>query len=140
VRSVVVHLRDTNENDVTELLRLTYPPHVGPRWIADIGGDACLYITFYRDGPLEAGDWKRLVEAFGGEPSISIIADVSGRHPGSEQVRHFVTSLLGRFSGAAQDDYSPHLWSIDEIVSGHRVHGHPFFDYTGWSMANPSEV
>jgi hypothetical protein len=30
------------------------------------------------------------------------------------------------------DDYSDHLWSIDEIRSKSPHAGHPFFDYNGW--------
>jgi hypothetical protein len=30
------------------------------------------------------------------------------------------------------DDYTTHLWSLAKVQGGHRVRGHPFFDYKGW--------
>ena len=134
MRSVIVHLRDTTEQEVAGFLQRTYPFQQGPPWIAHVAGDACLYIDFYRDGPSEhePKEWAGILASFGGEPSVSVGADVSGRHPGDEQVRDFVGALLGRFGGAAQDDYTNHLWSLEEIVTGHHVQGHAFFDYLGW--------
>jgi hypothetical protein len=63
---------------------------------------------------------------------VTVSAHVSGRHPGDDEVHQFVRSLLTRFRGAAQDEYTGHMWSLEEIVSGHRVEGHRFFDYRGW--------
>ncbi|WP_438037351.1 hypothetical protein [Sorangium sp. So ce204] len=133
MRSVVVFLRDTMESAVTAYLDAAYPEQRDP-WVVFVAGDACLYINLYRHGPLEhePEDWADIVQRFGGEPAACVIADVSGRHPGDEQVAGFVAGLLSRFSGAAMDDYTPHLWSLDELRSGHRVRGHPFFDYNGW--------
>ncbi|MEW4568758.1 hypothetical protein AB1L88_12905 [Tautonia sp. JC769] len=97
-------------------------------------GDPCLYVNFYRDVSREFDpeNWSDLVQRFGGEPAVVVMADVSGRHPGDEQVFDFVTDLLSRFSGSAQDDYTEHLWSLDELRAGFQVSGHPFFDYIGW--------
>ncbi|WP_437540127.1 hypothetical protein WME79_41175 [Sorangium sp. So ce726] len=133
MRSVVVFLRDTIESAVTAYLDAAYPEQRDP-WVVFVAGDACLYINLYRDGPREdePEDWADIVQRFGGEPAVGVIADVSGRHPGDEQVAAFVAGLLSRFSGAAMDDYTPHLWSLNELRGGHRVRGHPFFDYNGW--------
>lgn len=133
MRSVVVLLRDTIGSAVTAYLDAAYPEQREP-WVVFVEGDACLYINLYRDGPREhePEDWAYIVQRFGGEPAACVIADVSGRHPGDEQVAGFVAGLLSRFSGAAMDDYTAHLWSLNELRGGHRVRGHPFFDYNGW--------
>ncbi|MDC0684406.1 hypothetical protein [Sorangium atrum] len=107
MRSVVVFLRDTTESAVTAHLDAAYPEQREP-WVVFVAGDACLYINLYRHGPLEhePEDWADIVQRLGGEPAACVIADVSGRHPGDEQVAGFVAGLLSRFSGAAMDDYT----------------------------------
>lgn len=44
----------------------------------------------------------------------------------------FVSRVLSKFDGFAQDEYTSHCWTLKEIVSGHSEEGHPFFDYLGW--------
>jgi hypothetical protein len=134
MRSIFVHLRDASESEVAAFLQETYPFQQGPVWISEVVGDACLYIDFFRpdqDGGVPS-EWDDIARDFGEVPTVNVIADVSGRHPGDEQIRGLVTALLARFNGAATDGYTCHMWSLDEIVSGHRVEGHPFFDYNGW--------
>ena len=63
---------------------------------------------------------------------VSVAADVSGRHGGDEEVHLFVCALFGAFSGVAQDDYSEHFWSLEEIQQNTTVQGLRFFDYTGY--------
>ena len=110
MRSVFVLLRETTESEVEAHLNRTYPSQREP-WVMLVNGDAHLYICFYRDGPSqhEPEEWANIVQQFGGEPAVSVGADVSGRHPGDEQVAEFVADLLTRFSGAAMDDYTDHL-------------------------------
>jgi hypothetical protein len=133
MRSVLVYLRDTTESAVSAYLDAAYPKQREP-WVAFVRGDACLYINLYRDGPREhePEDWADIVRRFGGKPAVGVIADVSGRHPGDEEAAAFVAGLLSRFSGAAMDEYTTHLWSLAELRAGQRVRGHPFFDYNGW--------
>ena len=133
MRSVFVFLRETTESEVAAHLDRTYPSQREP-WVMLVDGDAYHYIDFYRAGPREhePEDWANIVQQFGGEPAVSVGADVSGRHPGDEQAAEFVADLLTWFSGAAMDDYTDHLWSLAELRAGHRVAGHPFFDYKGW--------
>jgi hypothetical protein len=99
-----------------------------------VDDDTCLYIKLYHDGPREhePDEWADILRRFGGEPAVSVIAFVSGRHAGDEQVADFVAGILTRFDGAAMDEHTTHLWSLAEIQSGHRFLGHPFFDYQGW--------
>ena len=131
MRSVTVHLYSTTEEAVVRLLQRTYPSQQGPPWVATIEGDPCLYIHLYRGrgADYEVEEWAAVTQLCGGEPSVSVTADISGRHPGDEQVRQFVITLLGTFGGAAQDEYSNHLWALEDVATNRRVHGHPFFDY-----------
>jgi hypothetical protein len=131
MRSVLVHLPALTEAEIIPALDAAYPHQPGPHWICEIDGNACLYIGFYRDhaAEFEPEHLEALLRAFGGRVPVSLVADVSGRWPGDEQVRDFVRTFLTRFGGFAQDDYSEHLWSLEEVLNGTRVEGHPFFDY-----------
>lgn len=138
MRSVVVHLKAVSEPTVAAFLTENYPFLPEPdRWIAEKKGDPVLYIGLYYDLDAEAEveDWLSLLEYFGGEPAVSVSADVSGRHEGAEEVRSFVCGLLQAFSGVAEDEYTHYLWSREEIERGAVVDGHPFFDYLGWYHA-----
>ena len=103
-----------------------------------VDGDACLYIDFYNEArqKFEADEWSALVEALGGEPMVSLGVDVSGRHAGDQQVKEFLSAVLSKFHGIAQDDYTEHCWTLEEILSGHKEEGHTFFDYDGWHRGN----
>jgi hypothetical protein len=127
-------LRSTTEDRVAQFLQRIYPAQEGPPWVCDIAGEPYLYIDFYRDGPIEMEpeNWASLVNALGGDPVVSVVADVSGRNPGDVQVRSFIEAMLGQFEGLAQDDYTCHCWTAEEVRSGCTVHGHAFFDYRGW--------
>lgn len=133
MRSVIVFLRDTTESAVKAHLDVAYPQQHEP-WIMFVGGEACLYIDLYRDGPREhePEQWASIVRRFGGEPAVAVIACVSGRRRGDEEVLTFAAALLTRFSGSAMDEYSDYLWSLAELRAGCRVGGHPFFDSNGW--------
>jgi hypothetical protein len=130
LRSVFVLLRGTNEAEVAAYLDGAYPTHPKPPWILCGGDGPRLYVRFYRDLCNECD--ADLIHRLGGEPTVAVMADVSGRDPGDEEVLIFATGLLDRFSGAAMDDYTEHLWSLAELRAGDRVLGHHFFDYKGW--------
>ncbi len=134
MRNVMVFLRDTREDAVTEYLAHAYPFQPGPPWIMDVDGDPVLLIDIYRslEEPWNDDVRKAIVRSLGGAPTVGIGADVSGRHPADEQARAFACGLLTAFEGVALDDFSDHCWSCEQIMTGHRVHGHPFFDYRGW--------
>jgi hypothetical protein len=131
MRSVFIHLATTTETEVAAFLDSAFTQQAGRQWISAIDGDACLYIDFYRDHAAESepDDHAALLRVFGGRAPVSVIADVSGRWPGDDQVRELVRRLLERFAGFAQDDYSARLWSLEEVLSHADVDGHPFFDY-----------
>ena len=130
VRSVIVHLSDAAEDEVARFLQVTFPFQQGPPWICDISGDPCLWIDFYRDRltEFEPEEIAELSNALGKGPRTSVVAEVSGRHAGDEQVRYFVTTLLSKFSGLACDDFTAHYWTGAEVSSG--FNGQQFFDYT----------
>jgi hypothetical protein len=108
MRTIIVHLRSATEEQVEQFLTRTYPRQNGPPWICDVNGDACLYIKIYRDLNIESQpeEIALLHTQLGGEPQVSVSADVSGRHPGDEQVRDFVYRILSQFEGLAQDEYT----------------------------------
>ncbi|GAC1575352.1 MAG: hypothetical protein NVS3B20_25010 [Polyangiales bacterium] len=116
---------------MAEFLARNYRYQQGPPWVADIDGDACLYINLYREASSEREpeEWVQIETVLGTDALVSVIADASGRYEGDQQVRDFARLLLTHFDGVAQDDRTPHLWSLNEIDAGHRVQGHSFFDY-----------
>ena len=80
-------------------------------------------------------EYEELLVAIGGQkPSVGLSVDVSGRHPGDDEVRLISQFLLNRFKGFAFDDYLAysHAWTLEEILSGVKVNGLHFFDYQGY--------
>ena len=134
MRSVFIHLRETTEGEVAIFLQRIYTFQTGPPWVLTLNGDPCLWIDFYRDASreFEPKDWARLVKALGCEPVVSLVVEVSGRHPGDDQVRSVIATTLGEFQGVAQDDFTTRFWTAEEVLSGYRENGHLFFDYSGW--------
>lgn len=134
MRSVLLHLRNVTRSEVNHLLGQICRLAKGPGWVVEVEGDPHLYIDFYTDGPreFEAEDWAALVRTIGCEPAVSLIVGASGRHPGDEALKEFLSMVLSKFDGFAQDEYTEHCWTLKEIVSGHQEDGHPFFDYLGW--------
>jgi hypothetical protein len=134
MRTVLVHLRDATELEVKDYLVRAYPLQPDPPWVCATSGDPVLYVDFYRDIEWEFSAALRdaLRRELGCDPATSVAVDVSGRHSGDEEVRCFVNSILARFAGVAQDEYTDHIWTKEQIRMGHRVQGHTFFDYRGW--------
>ena len=126
MRSVVVHLSKASKVEIVNLLTKTYSVQQGDNWQLEIEGDAYLYIYLLPNAEAEQ------ISNLGYIPTISIAADVSGRHKGDAQVRSFVSALLSQFDGHVQDDYSNHCWTLEEIHSNKLVNGHKFFDYQGY--------
>ncbi len=74
-------------------------------------------MKIYRDFNLEAQEEEiaLLHPQLGGEPSASVSADASGRHPGDEQVIRLCLPVLPEFEGLAQDEYTQGFWTPDDI-------------------------
>jgi len=87
-----------------------------------VDGNPCLWVDFYRDRltEFESEELAELSRALGREPETSVVAEVSGRHAGDEPVRHFVTVLLAKFAGLAQDDFTGHYWTSEEVASSYK--------------------
>ena len=143
MRSILVHLKNASKSEVIELLNtITSKPNgsTGVDWlIASEKDDPVLYIGFYNDyEEFEPEDWNNLLAILGNKPSVSIYADISGRHSGTEEVFTFVERVLTKFDGVAQDDYTDHCWTIEEIKQKSEFQNHPFFDYQGWYSEDQS--
>ncbi len=139
--SVVVHLRDVTEKQVTEFLECAYSFQHGPPWIDAVSGDAALFINLYPNAraEFEPEQWAKVVAALGFEPTVSVIADVSGRHKLERRERVFVRKMLTAFRGVAQDGFTDYCWTLEDFLSGKRIEGHPFFDFSGWYMQTRRE-
>lgn len=129
MRSVLVHLQ-AEEAAVLAFLDERFPAQRDP-WVDFVEGDACLYIRLYRDHEIEMPpeEVDELRAHFGGSQPLSLIADISGRHDGTEQVQRFARALLSRWSGVAEDGFTDHLWTLEDLTSGATVEGMRFFDF-----------
>ncbi len=134
METIIVFLWGTNEEEVICFLQETYTFQKGPPWIDEIDGDACLYIDFYQDlcSEFDPKEIEEIASYSSHQPSVVVSADVSGRHIDKHPERNFVRTLMTRFRAVARDDYTNHLWTLEEINSGYLVEGHTFFDYQGW--------
>jgi hypothetical protein len=128
MRSVCVHLWNASEGEVTAILDKLYVSDHGLQWLDEIGGDAHLFVRLYREGPAESEDWERRFSSQGEPPSVSVLADISGRHDGWEQAQAFVVHMLEHFRGVAEDDGGLRFWSKEEVQADQRVNGRRF----GW--------
>jgi hypothetical protein len=135
MRSVFFHLKGVPHQAVTEFLS-ALTPAVGPEswhW-PPRSAEPALYVNFYEDLLAEAkpADLESLRAALGAMPSVSVMADVSGRVPGDVEVWDFAQLILNKFRGVAWDDYTTHCWTLAEIQSGVKIDGHTFSDSAGW--------
>jgi len=125
MRSIVVFLRAADLKSVTGFLLRHFKPSTNG-WMID--GNVYVYA-----GPFpEPAEQDILPPDCSPSDYIEIMADVSGRIPGDEEVREFLELVLTEFGGFVFDDYTGHPWTLEEIRHGHREQGHPFFDYRGW--------
>ncbi|HZS07197.1 MAG TPA: hypothetical protein VFD58_20340 [Blastocatellia bacterium] len=131
----MIHLFGASQEEIELQLCRLYTSQ-SDSWVLETNSDSILYIRIYEDQEFETDhdpeELERLLESLGGKPDVSIIADVSGRHGGDQEVKSFVNSMLSSFKGVARDEYTYHSWTLEEINSGTLIQGHPFFDYRGW--------
>jgi len=127
MRTVCVWLRDAAEMEVVEFLSLSYR-RIGPeQWNYEReDGETVLFIRPYIEK--DPDEVRLLQEALGGAPTVGFAIDVSGRHDGRSEVTEVVVSLLDRWGGVANDDFSDHFWNRHEISSDQFVGGYKFFD------------
>lgn len=121
MRSIFIHLKNASKTEIREYLdTITSKPNgtSGVDWlVVSEEGDPVLYVAFYNDyEEFEPQDWNNLLLVLGNEPSVSIVADISGRHSGTGEVFEFVEKILTKFDGVAQDDRSEHCWTLEEMT------------------------
>ncbi len=137
MRTVFVHLKSATEDECQRFLdefAVHFAAPWGNQWNYPALDDAKLYIEvekFNAWDEREPEDIQRVLNALGGNCTASIVADVSGRHPGDEEVRALVLAALDRFEGVAEDDYSQRCWTRTEVLNREIVEGLGFFDYDG---------
>jgi hypothetical protein len=129
MRSVIVLMNAATKESVASHLDSVYRCQLELlRWVDDVR-DPVLYISFYENLEKEAEpeELARLRQAIGGNVSVGVIADVSGRHDGRVEAMRFALGLLDRFGGIALDDYGAHAWIAEELRRDGPVEGRPFF-------------
>ena len=142
MRSVLLHLKQTNAESVALTLDEMCGGRYGSglRWVYPSSSQAVLYVNFYADYErFEPEVWAAVRSKLGTQPDVSIIAEVTGRTGGKREVWAFTRHILTRYEGVAQDDYTVHLWSHEEIEQGVKVEGHAFFDTIGWWHARSTK-
>ncbi len=75
--------------------------------------------------------WRPLKAALGGEPASALRIEVSEGEAAAHTAAQVAAALLERHAGIAQDDNSPHAWTLDEIRAGAAVEGRRFFQPGG---------
>ena len=132
MRSLVVHLKDAHKRAVIDWLDSFAISQAGSNspWLYPSASDPVLYIDFYETYEVdEPEEMKSLVSRLAKKPSITINADVSGRHDGMSECKTFISGLLREFEGVATDDFSDHFWTLAEGEQGKTSDGMLFFDY-----------
>lgn len=94
---------------------------------------AIAYVDLYEDAAVEMPDTLYLIQLKQGTLPLCVAADISGRTYARQEATSFCIHLLERFGGYAMDDYSEHLWTMEELRNGGTFRGHGFFDTKGWN-------
>ena len=63
---------------------------------------------------------------------VLLSVDISGRADSTPEIFLLVKTFLSEISGYVMDDYTEHLWTLDEIKNRTRHNRHVFFDFKGW--------
>ena len=134
MRSVFIHYSDSEQLLVRAWLdeRAT-PGFQQYQWIWPDSERAILWCEDFPDrSDWEPDDVARL-DIVVPAPSSSLFIRLSGTVPGRQELLRLAIGLLEAVpSSVAEDDYTDHLWTLDELRRGASVEGHPFFDYLGW--------
>ena len=141
MRSIFIHFPAADEELVRETLDTIATYFAPDKWTfpdADSTTIWCYLTDSFDDWePEDIAALRRVLRP----PSKFVQADVSGRIPGDDVVAELWQALLSAVPRAVvTDDYTNHPWTLAELRSGHRVQGHPFFDYEGWYDETQSEL
>lgn len=123
MRSIFVHYPIEGEPKIRGWLDAHAAPQSDGSWSSPNLQDARLYIELTTLLGLEP-DWdpaERRVIAQQVAPVTGLVhVDVSGRIPGDDEARAISLALLALSPRSrVQDDYTPHLWTADEISRGY---------------------
>lgn len=135
MRSVFFHLTNTSREEFTEWFRSIAGSENPGHWCFPLPPESpVLWIYFAGDLLLECEpeEIAPLVAILGGLPSLIVMVDVSSRVPGTVEVQTIAGHILRKYQGVAWDDHTTHCWTLNEILNGFLVEGHPFFDCEGW--------
>ncbi|WP_161405406.1 hypothetical protein [Paenibacillus silvestris] len=139
IRSVFVLLDLDSRDSIINTINSMCINYKDLQWIYKNHQDSLLYIEFNEKksflNEIEDTDENAfLLERIKSDVVLQI--DISGRHPGDKEVLQIVKELLSKFNGYAMDDYSDHLWTLEEIQNGTKYRELKFFDYIGWYERN----
>jgi hypothetical protein len=96
-----------------------------------------LYLSYYDDLESEDPELHAAITDRLGSDVTCMSADISGTIDGTKQATMFCIRMLEHFGGVAYDDYSDHLWTLEELGNGATYMGHHFFDHAaGWYGEN----
>lgn len=137
MRTILIYLTVAKLDDLDALLdeRCERVDVAGPQWTYPRGFDPVLYVTRSEWGEIDdlsPEEASHLLLALGGSCSVRVCVDVSGRFPGTREVKELAVNVLSAFEGGAKDDFTDHLWTASEIVGEALIEGRPFFDYAKW--------
>lgn len=129
MRSVFVWVRATPAKLRACLDELAHRQGTTEQWLYPDSIQSILYIqpTDELYDELEPETQAALDARFDGRRVSCLSIDVSGRCDGEREVREVVSALLRRFDGVAMDDWSEHLWTLEEIDSGKKWEDRRFF-------------
>lgn len=95
-------------------------------------------IDFHEDLRSEDPETFEVIACALGPDFIGVSADITGRSDGVKAATLFCVELLEQFGGFANDDYSDHFWSLEELKQNSTYLNHTFFDTWGWSRETSS--
>ena len=141
MRSIYIYIKENKSSEVASYLDsiCTSRKAHNETWLYEYNNDQFLYIEFYEKkywDEIHKKDLEKLISKLGTEPKLSLCIDVSGRHPGKEELFSFLKLFLKKYDGVVLDDYTNFAWKLNEILDGKLIEGHPFFDYKGWYEEN----
>ena len=124
MRSVFVFLNKVEQVKIIEKLNAICENKNNLQWIYMKNDDPILYIEFDKNKSLlkdfEENTRKRIETILCGKLEHILIIDISGRHSGEKEVLLVLKKLLESFHGYGMDDYTEELWTLEEIISGHK--------------------
>lgn len=136
MRSVFVFFNQIDRDGVKECLDSLCTNYENREWVYFKQGDPVLYITFDQNNLInelrceerqDTQEFLTLLEER--RLNLVLIINISGRHPGNEEVLVLLQTIFKKHEGVALDDHTSHAWTLEEITNGYRYQNLTFFDY-----------